>query len=333
MQSLRVVGPGDDGEFVVLESLDGAERFSLPLDERLRDVSSYEPSRSAPAQPDPNSELTPRDIQTRVRAGESAQAVADDAGVPLDRVMRFAFPVLAERSRVVDEARRARARRGADSHPVDFGELIDQRLGEHAVNPASVGWDAFRREDGGWTVVAAFAAAEQNRLAKFSFALHTRTVSALDALAADLLSDRPVRALLPQQPDPVGAAADGDAPPVRLSAVPDQPAGPALSDEARDEASRPASSAVRPGRRQKAHTRPIPVGADDELFDQEAVEPSPARDTGPTWHEPPLPFEPGAPDSAAPEDQEDAKHKRRRGEKPRMPSWDDILLGVRHKND
>jgi len=27
------------------------------------------------------------------------------------------------------------------------------------------------------------------------------------------------------------------------------------------------------------------------------------------------------------------KRGRRAGEKPRMPSWDDILLGVRHKSD
>ncbi len=186
------------------------------------------------------------------------------------------------------------------------------------MNPASVGWDSFRREDGGWTVVAAFSALGENLLARFSFALHNRTVSALDALAADLLSDRPVRALLPQQPDPVTEA---DQPPVRLSAVPDQRAARA------EEPSGTPSPAVRPGRRQKAHTHPVPVGNEDELFDQEALE-------NPAWHEPPLPFEPGAHDEPVAEDPEnDGKHKRRRGEKPRMPSWDDILLGVRHKND
>ena len=36
--------------------------------------------------------------------------------------------------------------------------------------------------------------------AKFSFALLNRTVSALDDIAADLLSDRPVQALLPPPP-------------------------------------------------------------------------------------------------------------------------------------
>jgi hypothetical protein len=333
MQSLRLVGRSEDGAAVLLESLDGAERFSLPLDERLRDVCGNKPPTAEPEHPAQQA-LTPRDIQTRVRAGESAQDVADAAGVPLEKVMRFAYPVLAERSRVVDEARRARARRGGtETSAGDFGDLIDARLSEHAVNPAAVGWDAYRREDGGWTVVAAFAAGEQNRTAKFSFALHTRSVSALDSLSADLLSDRPVRALLPPDPDPVPQL-DEPGPP-KLAAVPDQPERP---EPIGTEPELPGStSAFRPLRRQKAHTRPIPVSDDDELFDQEALNPSTSSGSGPSWQELPLELELG--DQAAPpadehEPDEGAKHKRgRRGEKPRMPSWDDILLGVRHKSD
>ena len=234
---------------------------------------------------------TPREIQVRVRAGESAEAVADQAGIPLERVMRFAFPVLQERVRVTDEARRARARRGGDGLLVPFGELIDSRLGRHGVDPASVRWDAYRREDGGWTVTSQFSSHERDVLAKFSFALVNRTVSALDDIAADLLSDRPVQALLP--PPPPGPRArrrpadaewspDWDAaPPPRLTAVPN----PGRVDAPRQQET---GAAVRPpSRRQKAHTRPVPIHAEDELFDQDAFEQQP-------WHEPPLPFETGS---------------------------------------
>jgi Protein of unknown function (DUF3071) len=325
MQSLRLVGPGEDGTSVVLETLDGGARFSLPLDERLRDVSLGEPPEppaATTAEPvAPSQSLSPRDIQTRVRAGETPQAVADSAGMPLEKVMRFAHPVLAERVRVVEEAKRARARRPGDGGPVPFGELIVERLSRHGLDPAAVRWDAFRRPDGGWTVTAAFTAIEQDRLAKFSFGLLNRTVSALDALAADLLSDRPVRTLLPPEPDPVSELTEPI--PVRLSAVPDQP-------EPESDAEEPGlagTPAVRPFRRQKAHTRPIPIDADDELFDQEAFE----EGSGGSWQEQPLPLELGE-EGLEPDDGE-GRHRRgsRRGEKPRMPSWDDILLGVRHK--
>jgi hypothetical protein len=437
MRQLRLVGPGEDGTSVIVEAVepdgsDGSdtsdgERFELSLDDRLRALATEPAASDMQAAPRPESSgpvPTPREIQVRVRAGETAQAVADEAGIPLERVMRFAYPVLQERVRVTDEARRARARRGGDGLLVPFGELLDSRLARHGVDPATVRWDAYRREDGGWTVTAEVSAHERAVLAKFSFTLINRTVSALDDVAADLLSDRPVQALLapPPAPEPVVEepsaewAPDWDAatPPPRLTAVP---------NPSRAEASRPqeASPAVRPpSRRQKAHTRPVAVEADDELFDQDAFDQQP-------WHEPPLPFEVGAgrsqpaaprhraqrsagersdamaradraeagvaeadagaerggadslelpsepadfsvadfapsdlppadlrpdngstadaevaakakpaasqtPDAAPPGDLQ-SKRGRRSGEKPRMPSWDDILLGVRHKSD
>src|ERR1700712_2835148 len=114
MRLLRLVGLGGDGKSLLLESVDGNEQFTLPIDERLRNVSSSD----LPRLPVPESEASkapsPREIQTRIRAGESAQGLADDAGIPVERVMRFAYPVLQERIRVVDEARRARARGGSE---------------------------------------------------------------------------------------------------------------------------------------------------------------------------------------------------------------------------
>ena len=336
MQSLRLVGPGEDGTTVVLEALDGEQRFTLPLDERLRNVSlGQTPESPAATPPDPappGQALSPREIQTRVRAGEAPQAVAEAAGMPLEKVMRFASPVLAERTRVVEEAKRARARRTGEGNPAPFGDLIAERLARHGVDPGSVRWDAYRRPDGGWTVAAGFRSSEQDRQAKFSFGLTNRTVSALDALGADLLSDRPVRALLPPDPEPVADLTDPgqvtEPMPVRLAAVPDRPdADPAGTDA--DEPGLAASPAVRPFRRQKAHTRPIPVDSDDELFDQEAFD-----NPGDSWPEPALPLELAA-ESGLDSDYEpgEGRHRRnRRSDKPRMPSWDDILLGVRHKD-
>ena len=323
MQSLRLVGPAEDGTAVVLETPDGAQRYTLPLDERLRNVSLGEPPEppvaAAPAHP--GQSLSPREIQTRVRAGEAPQALADAAGMSLEKVMRFALPVLAERTRVVEEAKRARARRPGEGHSAPFGELLAERLGRHGVVPSTVRWDAYRRPDGGWTVTAGFSALEQDRQAKFSFGLVNRTVSAVDALAADLLSDRPVRALLPPDPEPVADLVEPI--PVRLSAVPDQP------EPEPDEPGLATTPAVRPFRRQKAHTRPIPIDSDDELFDQEAF----AEPAG--WQEPALPLELAEPaPEAGYDDSAEGRHRRgsRRGDKPRMPSWDDILLGVRHKD-
>ncbi len=317
MRALRLVGPDEDGTSLIVEAAVAGspegERFTLPLDDRLRGLAKAETDRQAEAAADSGSPTpTPREIQVRVRAGESAEAVAADAGIPLDRVMRFAFPVLQERVRVTDEARRARARRGGDGLLVPFGELIDGRLARHGVDPNSVRWDAFRREDGGWTVTARFSSYERDRSAKFSFALANRTVSALDDIAADLLSDRPVQALLEPAP-PIAAPpaqpaqpSEGDweaGGPPRLTAVPDPGrSGPRVQE---------ASQAIRPpSRRQKAHTRPVPITDEDELFDQDAFEQQP-------WHEPPLPFEVGAGRPSAP---------RQRAQQPAGEAADPVQL-------
>lgn len=332
MRLLRLVGSAEDGTSLVLETADGTEQFTLPINERLRNVSSSDLPRLPVADSAGQASApSPREIQTRIRAGASAQQLADEAGIGVERVMRFAFPVLAERVRVVDEARRARARRGSEGQLVDFGNLLDARLARHGLDPASVSWDAFRREDGGWTVTAGFTAHERELLAKFSFALNNRTVSALDALAADLLSDRPVQALLPPMPDPVVAEPAAEPGQVRLTAVPD-PAE--LADRAEDQALA-GTPAVRPTRRQKAHTRPIPIGEDDELFDQDALDQGPdgAIPTEQGWQEPPLPLELGVPAADEFDAGPEPRKRGRRADKPRMPSWDDILLGVRHKSD
>ncbi|HEX4729509.1 MAG TPA: hypothetical protein VH298_16995, partial [Jatrophihabitans sp.] len=111
-----------------------------------------------------------------------------------------------------------------------------------------------------------------------------------------------------------------------------------------------ASSAIRPGRRQKAHTRPVPISDDDELFDQDAFDPEPPRaepagahgaqvshshrSSGAEQDWQALPLDLDAELPATTEADADSRGRRgRRGDKPRMPSWDDILLGVRHKSD
>jgi len=384
MRKLRLVRLDDEGAAFVLETPDGREQFSLSNDERLRELSRVDLPRIGTIVSETATSLAPRDIQVRVRAGTDPQTLADEAKVPLERIMRFAYPVLQERLRVTDEARRGRCRR-PDGQLVPFGDLIDDRMSIHGVDPSTVKWDAFRRHDGGWTVTASFdvdrKSIEPARVTtKFSFALASRTVSALDEVAADLLTDQPVAALLPPAPPVVGAPSPVaeavlavSEPPTRLFAVEDPVA---LVDEpvtAADDADPDGTTEVsapepsvshskfgRQGRRRRAHTHPLPVSVDDELFDQEALD---------DWQEPPLPLDlaqPSQPTQSPPASSgsETPKHARiigeartartdeqpadggengeqsgggrrarKAGDKPRMPSWDDILLGVRHKSD
>ncbi|MCW2541026.1 MAG: hypothetical protein JWN95_2751 [Frankiales bacterium] len=410
MRQLRLVGPGDDG-MLVLESDDGAEQFMLPVSPALRIASAEpEPVRATTAGPNEPEGIRPRDIQIRVRAGEDPQAIADESGTSLERIMRFAYPVLQERIRVVDEARRSRARGTGGTH-VLFGELAETGFAAHGIDVSKIEWNALRRPDGGWSVLASVPGPRLDDdtpvVAKFSLVLTSRTVSALNDVAADLLSGHPIRAL---QPPPVygpitvndtASAAAGTATSTaefgtRLAAVPtivpaDEDLGDdpetsriaqskeALSSEitvssdgtvssegttssrntlSSDGTVAPDSTGSAPAsrrqmRRLKARTHPVPINVDeDEPFDREAFAPKGFPESG--WHEQALPLDlplaveadsahpaidpsssagDPATDAAGPADDPRPRRTGRANDKPRMPSWDDILLGVRRKSE
>ena len=106
-----------------------------------------------------DSVLRPRDIQARIRSGESPETVAAAAQTSVDQIMGFATPVLAERAYVAEQALKASVRRRAGDGPIGhLGEAVEQRLATRDVEPQSVVWDAWRREDGRWTLVADYPA-------------------------------------------------------------------------------------------------------------------------------------------------------------------------------
>src|SRR5213075_559320 len=94
----------------------------------------------------------PRDIQARIRCGESADDVARVAGVPVDRVLRYAGPVLQERAMLAQHARRTKLKTSEKGQ--SLAEVVDSRLGQHGIDAEKISWDAYRRDDGTWRIVA-----------------------------------------------------------------------------------------------------------------------------------------------------------------------------------
>jgi len=105
-----------------------------------------------------DSAVTPRDIQTRVRAGESVDEVARAADMPVDLVQRFAEPVLAERAHLAELARGCPVRHqvGEVGSRRPLIDVIGDRLTVRGVFPESLAWDAWRGRDRLWTVRVAY---------------------------------------------------------------------------------------------------------------------------------------------------------------------------------
>src|ERR1700758_1466086 len=128
MQELRLVAVSEDGSYAVLVVPGRSGRFALPIDERLRTVARGQFSRLAQYEIEVESPLRPKEIQDRIRAGETAEEIADTAGLPVDRIRRFEGPVLAERGFRANEAQQATVRSRESGPGPRLGEIVAERL-------------------------------------------------------------------------------------------------------------------------------------------------------------------------------------------------------------
>jgi hypothetical protein len=189
MHDLRLVGVHDDGEHLVLTGPDG-DRYLLAVDEALRAAVRRDRAHLGQLQIEIGGGLRPRDVQSRIRAGATAEQVAATAGWPVEKVRRYEGPVLAEREHVADLARAVRLRRRAGG-PVSLGTEVTRRLVGRGVDADHLVWDAWRPDDGPWTVQVAFTAGGRDRQARWTFDLATSSVQPADDEARWLSEEMP----------------------------------------------------------------------------------------------------------------------------------------------
>lgn len=207
MRELRVVGLDVDdtrGTRIICETDEPAEKFVLRSDERLR--AAVRGDRVATNQTTINVEvpnmLRPREIQSRIRAGASVEQIASAAGVDPARVERFAHPVLLERARAAELATAAHPVLADGPSVLTLLETVTAALIARGLNPDAAAWDAWRNEDGRWTVQLAWTAGRSDLQAHFRYApgAHGGTVTAFDENAAELIDPNFTRTLRPLAP-------------------------------------------------------------------------------------------------------------------------------------
>jgi hypothetical protein len=185
MQELRFVAVSEDGQYAVLGVPGRSARFTLPIDERLRAVALGQTSRLAQYEIEVESPLRPKEIQTRIRAGETVEEIADAAGIAVERVRWFEGPVLAERAYMADQAQLASVRRQGDATPGPrLGEIVTERLKVFGADPDDAQWDAKKRGDGSWQVQLTFISGGRLHTAEWMFDQRRRHVLPADDNAA-----------------------------------------------------------------------------------------------------------------------------------------------------
>ncbi|MDK0522746.1 septation protein SepH [Streptomyces sp. ML-6] len=188
MPELRVVAVSNDGTRLVLKAADSTE-YTLPIDERLRAAVRNDRARLGQIEIEVESHLRPRDIQARIRAGASAEEVAQFAGIPVDRVRRFEGPVLAERAFMAERARKTPVRRPGENTGPQLGEAVQERLLLRGADKETVQWDSWRRDDGTWEVLLVYRVASEPHSASWTYDPPRRLVQAVDDEARSLIGE------------------------------------------------------------------------------------------------------------------------------------------------
>jgi hypothetical protein len=288
--------------------------------------------------------LRPREIQVRIRSGQSAETVAAAAQTTVERVMAYATPVLAERAFVAQQAAKASVRRRVGDGPVGrLGDAVAGRLEGAGIDPASTDWDAWRREDGRWTVVAQYAEAGESRRAEFTYDAMGRYVVAEDDTARWLVGERRAAepSATPAAPSPHAAPsvhAAGPAPDGEQLALGDD-ALRVVTGQPLPRVEVPAAGPT-PGPAAGPSSRVEPLAA----VEQPTTPDEPTEDLTETARavravadpppDAPVLFEDAElrPGNDAP-----ARRPSHAGTRPRarrsMPSWDDIMLGSAPRGD
>ncbi len=204
MRELTLIGLDVDGKHVICEGGDPADKFLVRVDDRLR--AAVRGDRAGLVQSKKDTELKgvlrPKDIQSRIRAGASVEELAEASGVDPAKIERFANPVLLERARAAELATAAHPVL-ADGPAVEtLLETINHSLTERGLSAEVTSWDAWRTDDGRWTVRMSWQAGMSENFAHFRFTpgAHGGTVTAIDEAASELIDpdfERPLRPVAP----------------------------------------------------------------------------------------------------------------------------------------
>jgi hypothetical protein len=243
MQELKVVGLDVDGKRIICEADDSGQKFVLLSDDRLRAAVRGEKTGPSSSQSDTEVQtvLRPKEIQAKIRSGASVEQVAAAAGVDIGRVERFAHPVLLERSRAAELATAAHPVLADGPSVLTLLETVTSALVARGLDPEGTNWDAWRNEDGRWTVQTGWKAGLSDNVAHFRFTpgAHGGTVTAFDDAACELIDPdfaRPLRPLAPiaqldfEEPEPPAAAPEPTQEPKPARARKGKPPVPAWED-------------------------------------------------------------------------------------------------------
>ena len=167
-RELRIVS--DDGESILLTDSSGnkyrAERKSAP-----------HPTLIA-LPPTGGAELSIKEIQARLRSGQSAREISESTGTSLEKIERFAGPIMHERNHIISHALDTQIKRGRND--LTLREVVEERLGARGVDLKTLEWNGFRQEDGTWIISLHYPTRDGQSSGEWILDTSKRTLAARD---------------------------------------------------------------------------------------------------------------------------------------------------------
>jgi hypothetical protein len=173
----------------LLDAIDRAQR------QRARDEGQKLSSKALPSKRESPEETgdrpSPRQIQDRVRAGDSVAAIAKSGGVDEEWVERFAAPVLAELEQVTKQARdltftKPRVGPSRTSLGASVAANVADRGAEMSDEEIESAWSASQQPGGDWILAFSLPVKGRRQKAEWTVDLARGELAARNKLATEL---------------------------------------------------------------------------------------------------------------------------------------------------
>ena len=191
MSDLRLTGKNPEGTHLTLTDAQGSE-FTVRISDTLR-ATVNQPRLTAVDTSQELEIMSVKEMQRRLRAGQSMDTIARDGGISVEKVERFAGPILQERAYVIETALKSFLRRESSSPTLDEATFV--QLSNHGVDMDAVEWNTHRNIDGTWSVVVQYPNIDGTAEAQWNFELGNRILTAQDDsarwIAGDAKESRP----------------------------------------------------------------------------------------------------------------------------------------------
>jgi hypothetical protein len=189
MSELRLTGKNPEGTHITLTNPSG-EEFTVRISDTLR-ATVNQPRLTAVVASDEVETMSVKEIQRRLRAGETMDAIARDGHISVEKVERFAGPILQERVYILDQAFSIVLRKESARDQETFFDVVISRLAPMGVDSDSLSWNSWRIDDGTWTIDLSYPNRDGHGSATWNFDLNRRSITATNENARWMLGQEP----------------------------------------------------------------------------------------------------------------------------------------------